>query len=189
MVEGPDYPTEAEVITPRDDLRSLYETGSGSIRMRAVYEREDGDIIVTALPHQVSGARVLEQIAQQMLAKKLPMVDDLRDESDHENPTRLVIVPRSNRVDVEIPDGPPVRHHRPGTHLSRQHEHDRYQRAAAGQEPEADPAGMDCISYRHGAAASAVATGQGRQAPAHSRRPVAGVPQPRRSHSHRALRG
>ena len=101
VVEGPDYPTEAEVITPRDDLRSMYETGHGSIRMRAVYEREDGDIIVTALPHQVSGARVLEQIAQQMLAKKLPMVDDLRDESDHENPTRLVIVPRSNRVDVE----------------------------------------------------------------------------------------
>jgi topoisomerase-4 subunit A len=100
-VQGPDYPTEAEVITPREELRSLYETGHGSVRMRALFEREDGDIIVTALPHQVSGARVMEQIAQQMLAKKLPMVDDLRDESDHENPTRLVIVPRSNRVDVE----------------------------------------------------------------------------------------
>ncbi|MCP4878128.1 MAG: DNA topoisomerase IV subunit A [Gammaproteobacteria bacterium] len=100
-VEGPDYPTEAEIITARDELRSLYETGHGSIRMRAVYEREDGDIIVTALPHQVSGARLMEQIAHQMLAKKLPMVDDLRDESDHENPTRLVIVPRSNRVNVE----------------------------------------------------------------------------------------
>ena len=100
-VAGPDYPTEAEIISPAEELRSLYETGHGSIRMRAVYEREDGDIIVTALPHQVSGARVMEQIAQQMLAKKLPMVDDLRDESDHENPTRLVIVPRSNRVDIE----------------------------------------------------------------------------------------
>jgi len=100
-VKGPDYPTEAEIITPKDELRDLYESGHGSIRMRAVYEREDGDIIVTALPHQVSGARVMEQIAQQMLARKLPMVDDLRDESDHENPTRLVIVPRSNRVDVE----------------------------------------------------------------------------------------
>ncbi len=100
-IEGPDYPTEAEVITPRAELQSMYETGHGSIRMRAVFEREDGDIIITALPHQVSGARVLEQIAQQMLAKKLPMVDDLRDESDHENPTRLVIVPRSNRVDVD----------------------------------------------------------------------------------------
>jgi topoisomerase-4 subunit A len=100
-IKGPDYPTEAEIITPEHELRSLYETGNGSIRMRAIYEREDGDIILTALPHQVSGARVIEQIAQQMLAKKLPMVDDLRDESDHENPTRLVIVPRSNRVDVE----------------------------------------------------------------------------------------
>ena len=100
-VKGPDYPTDAEIITPQEELRSLYETGHGSIRMRAIYEREEGDIIITALPHQVSGARVLEQIAHQMMAKKLPMVDDLRDESDHENPTRLVIVPRSNRVDVE----------------------------------------------------------------------------------------
>ena len=99
-IQGPDYPTDAEIITPSAELRSMYETGHGSVRIRAVYEREDGDIIVTALPHQVSGARVLEQIAQQMLAKKLPMVEDLRDESDHENPTRLVIVPRSNRVDV-----------------------------------------------------------------------------------------
>ncbi len=100
-IKGPDYPTEAEIITAEPELRSLYATGNGSIRMRAIYEREDGDIILTALPHQVSGAKILEQIAQQMLAKKLPMVDDLRDESDHENPTRLVIVPRSNRVDVE----------------------------------------------------------------------------------------
>ena len=100
-VQGPDYPTDAEIISSPEDIRELYETGHGSIRMRAVYQREDGDIIVTALPHQVSGARVLEQIASQMQAKKLPMVDDLRDESDHENPTRLVIVPRSNRVDVE----------------------------------------------------------------------------------------
>ncbi len=100
-IKGPDYPTEAEIITPVHELKTMYETGYGSIRMRAVFEREDGDIIITALPHQVSGARVLEQIAAQMQAKKLPMVDDLRDESDHENPTRLVIVPRSNRIDVE----------------------------------------------------------------------------------------
>ena len=100
-IKGPDYPTEAEIITPAEELLGMYETGHGSIRMRAIFEREDGDIIVTALPHQVSGARVIEQIAQQMLAKKLPMVDDLRDESDHENPTRLVIVPRSNRVDAD----------------------------------------------------------------------------------------
>ena len=100
-IKGPDYPTEAEIISPVDELRKLYQTGNGSVRMRAVFSREDGDIIITAIPHQVSGARVLEQIAAQMQAKKLPMVDDLRDESDHENPTRLVIVPRSNRVDVD----------------------------------------------------------------------------------------
>jgi len=99
-IKGPDYPTSAEIITPHADLKTMYETGHGSIRMRAVYEKEDGDIIITALPHQVSGAKILEQIAGQMQAKKLPMVDDLRDESDHENPTRLVIVPRSNRIDI-----------------------------------------------------------------------------------------
>ncbi|WP_462401452.1 DNA topoisomerase IV subunit A [Pseudomonas sp. Marseille-QA0332] len=99
-IQGPDYPTEAEIITPRAEMLKLYESGRGSIRMRAVYRIEDGDIIVTALPHQVSGAKVLEQIAGQMQAKKLPMVADLRDESDHENPCRIVIIPRSNRVDA-----------------------------------------------------------------------------------------
>src|SRR6202035_3240153 len=79
----------------------MYEVGLGSIRMRAVWERDDGDVVVTALPYQVSGAKVLAQIAGQMQAKKLPMVEDLRDESDHENPTRLVITPRSNRVDLD----------------------------------------------------------------------------------------
>jgi len=98
-VLGPDYPTDAEIITSRADLVAMYESGSGSVRMRAVYEVENGEVIITALPFQVSGAKVLEQIAAQMLAKKLPMVEDLRDESDHENPTRLVIVPRSNRTD------------------------------------------------------------------------------------------
>ncbi|MCQ4315459.1 DNA topoisomerase IV subunit A [Stutzerimonas zhaodongensis] len=100
-VQGPDYPTEAEIITPRADLLKIYETGRGSVRMRAVYRVEDGDIVVTALPHQVSGSKVLEQIAAQMQAKKLPMVADLRDESDHENPCRIVIIPRSNRVDAD----------------------------------------------------------------------------------------
>ena len=100
-VLGPDYPTEAEVITPRSDLLKIYETGKGSVRMRAVYRVEDGDIVVTALPHQVTGAKVLEQIAAQMQAKKLPMVADLRDESDHEHPCRIVIIPRSNRVDAD----------------------------------------------------------------------------------------
>ncbi|MCK9534540.1 MAG: DNA topoisomerase IV subunit A [Pseudomonas sp.] len=97
-IQGPDYPTDAEIITPREDIKKIYQTGRGSVRMRAVYHVDDGDVIVTALPHQVSGAKVIEQIAAQMQAKKLPMVADLRDESDHENPCRIVIIPRSNRV-------------------------------------------------------------------------------------------
>lgn len=101
IVQGPDYPTEAEIITPRSDIQKLYETGRGSIKMRAKYADESGEIVISALPHQASGAKILEQIAAQMQAKKLPMVSDLRDESDHENPTRLVITPRSNRVDVQ----------------------------------------------------------------------------------------
>lgn len=100
-VKAPDFPTEAQIITPAQEIRDVYESGRGSIKARAVYHKEDGEIVVTALPHQTSPAKVLEQIAQQMHAKKLPMLVDLRDESDHENPTRLVLVPRSNRVDVE----------------------------------------------------------------------------------------
>ncbi len=100
-IQGPDYPTEAEIITPREELLAMYEKGNGSIRARAKFEKEDGDIVITALPYQVSGNKILEQIAQQMTAKKLPMLEDIRDESDHENPTRLVLVPRSNRVDSE----------------------------------------------------------------------------------------
>jgi len=100
-IKGPDYPTEAEIITPKEDIHKIYQTGSGSIRMRARFEIEQAEVVITALPHQVSGSKILEQIAGQMTAKKLPMVEDLRDESDHENPTRLVIVPRSNRIDVD----------------------------------------------------------------------------------------
>lgn len=100
-IQGPDMPTEAEIVTPRDQIIKMYETGRGSIKMRAKWEREEGDVVISALPHQVSGNKILEQIAAQMQAKKLPMVADLRDESDHENPTRLVIVPRSNRVDCD----------------------------------------------------------------------------------------
>jgi topoisomerase IV subunit A len=100
-IRGPDFPTEAEIITPAAEIREMYESGRGSLKARAVYHVENGDIIVTALPYQVSGAKVLEQIASQMNKKKLPMVVDLRDESDHENPTRIVIVPRSNRVEVD----------------------------------------------------------------------------------------
>ncbi len=101
IMPGPDFPTEAEIISSRNEIIEMYKTGRGSLRMRATYSCENGDIVITALPHQVSGSKVLEQIAAQMQAKKLPLVADLRDESDHEDPTRLVIVPRSNRVDVE----------------------------------------------------------------------------------------
>ena len=101
IILGPDFPTGAEIITPRAELIEAYKSGHGSVRLRACYEKENDEIIITALPYQTSGGKVLEQIAAQMLAKKLPMVEDLRDESDHENPTRLVIVPRSNRVDTD----------------------------------------------------------------------------------------
>ena len=101
IVKAPDYPTDAEIITPKADIKKIYTTGRGSIKMRAVYTEEQGEIVITALPHQCSGGKVLEQIAAQMTAKKLPMVADLRDESDHENPTRIVIVPRSNRIKFE----------------------------------------------------------------------------------------
>ncbi len=100
-VRGPDFPTEAEIITPAEDIRAIYRTGRGSLKMRAAWHVEDGAVVIPALPYQVSGSKVLEQIAAQMQAKKLPMVSDLRDESDHEHPTRLVIVPRSNRVDLD----------------------------------------------------------------------------------------
>ena len=101
FVHGPDYPTDSEIITPKADIEKIYQTGRGSIKTRAVYDIEQGEVVITALPHQASGGKILEQIAGQMNAKKLPMVVDLRDESDHETPVRLVIVPRSNRVDTE----------------------------------------------------------------------------------------
>jgi len=100
-LRGPDFPTEAEIITPPEDIIQMYRTGTGSVRQRARYEVEQGEIIITALPFQVSGSKILEQIAAQMNAKKLPLVTDLRDESDHEAPTRLVIIPRSRQVDTE----------------------------------------------------------------------------------------
>lgn len=100
-VRGPDYPTTAEIITPAADLLSMYETGTGSVRARATFVKEGQNIVVTALPYQVSPSKVIEQIAQQMRAKKLPWLEDIRDESDHANPTRIVLIPRSNRVDVE----------------------------------------------------------------------------------------
>jgi topoisomerase-4 subunit A len=100
-IKGPDFPTGGEIITPSAEIRAMYKSGNGSIRARAVYEIEDGEIVITQLPYQVSGSRVQEQVAAQITAKKLPMVETIRDESDHEHPTRIVIVPRSNRVDTE----------------------------------------------------------------------------------------
>ncbi len=100
-IRGPDYPTEAELISSPEEILQIYETGSGSLKLRAAWQKESSDIVISALPYQVSGARVLEQVAAQMTAKKLPMVSDLRDESDHESPVRLVIEPRSNRIDVD----------------------------------------------------------------------------------------
>ncbi|MHB8446404.1 MAG: DNA topoisomerase IV subunit A [Rudaea sp.] len=100
-VKGPDFPTKAEIITPRRDLHALYATGNGSVRCRAVYKHESGNVVITALPYQVSGEKIIAQIAEQMRAKKLPMLEDVRDESDHENPVRLVLIPRSNRVDLD----------------------------------------------------------------------------------------
>jgi topoisomerase-4 subunit A len=101
ILPAPDYPTDAYIVSSQEDLRQMYETGNGSVKMRASYIKEDGEIVVESLPYQTSGAKVITQIAAQMRNKKLPLVEDLRDESDHENPTRLVIVPRSNRVDCD----------------------------------------------------------------------------------------
>ena len=101
ILPAPDYPTNAFIVSSKEELYQMYETGNGSVKMRASYVKEEGEIVIEALPYQTSGAKVIAQIATQMRNKKLPLVDDLRDESDHENPTRIVIVPRSNRVDCD----------------------------------------------------------------------------------------
>ena len=101
-VRGPDYPTAAEIITPAADLAAMYASGNGSVRCRAVYQRDGANVVITALPYQVSPSRILEQVATQMRAKKLPMIEDIRDESDHENPIRILLMPRSNRIDADL---------------------------------------------------------------------------------------
>jgi len=101
IIPGPDYPTQAEIISSEDELKEIYKTGRGAVKMRATYEVEDGEIVIVALPHQTSSSKILEQIASQMESKKLPMIVDLRDESDEQNPTRLILVPKSNRVDKD----------------------------------------------------------------------------------------
>ncbi|HBO37670.1 MAG TPA: DNA topoisomerase IV subunit A, partial [Pasteurellaceae bacterium] len=101
VVQGPDFPTEAEIISPKAEIRKIYEQGRGSIKMRATWKKEDNEVVITALPHQASPSKIIAQIAEQMTAKKLPMVEDIRDEADHENPVRIVLVPRSNRIDLD----------------------------------------------------------------------------------------
>lgn len=101
IIPAPDYPTSAHIVSNQADIRQIYETGHGSVKMRATYQKEKGDIVIETLPYQTSGSKVIAQIAAQMRAKKLPLVEDIRDESDHQNPTRIVIVPKSNRVNTE----------------------------------------------------------------------------------------
>lgn len=177
-IQGPDYPTEAEIITPRAEILKMYESGRGSIRMRAVYRVEDGDIVVTALPHQVSGAKVLEQIAAQMQAKKLPMVADLRDESDHENPCRIVIIPRSNRVDADELMQHLFRHHRPGEQLPGQRQYHWPGRPPAVEEPACDIGGVAGVSHQHCSPPAAASPGQGGAAPAPAGWFAHRIPQP-----------
>ena len=170
-IKGPDLPTGGEIVSPRSDLIAFYDNGSGSFRARASYEIDDaGLIIITALPWQVSGSRVLEQIAEQMRQKKLPMVEDLRDESDHENPTRLVIEPRSNRVDARAADGASVCHHRSRAQLPRQPQRHRSRRPSARDGAEGAADRVAGVSPADGAAAIAPPARQGRAAAAHPRR-------------------
>jgi DNA gyrase/topoisomerase IV subunit A len=146
-VPGPDFPTEAEIITARSDLLSLYATGNGSLRARAVYKREDGNIVITALPHQVSPSKIIEQLAAQMRAKKLPMIEDIRDESDHESDPHV----SSARTDRRRRDhAAPVRDHRSREELSRQSQHDRSRWPTAGQESPADSRRMAALPQRYG---------------------------------------
>ena len=129
---------------------------SGSFKARATYEIEDGEIVIDALPFQVSGSKVLEQIAAQMQQKKLPMVEDIRDESDHENPTRLVIVPKSNRVDIAGADGASVRDHGSRAQLPRQSQRHRARRPAARHGLEGTAAGVAGVPQVHGDPAAEV---------------------------------
>ncbi len=159
FIAGPDFPTGGEIITPVEELRQIYRNGGGSLRVRAGWIKEQGDIIITELPYQVSGSKVLEQIANQMRAKKLPMVEDLRDESDHENPTRLVISPRSNRVDHGWPDGALVCHHGPRAQLPGQPEYHRPGRIAQSSRSETPAFGLVNIPHQHGNPASGISPG------------------------------
>ena len=99
IIPAPDFPTKAEIISTPEELLETYQTGRGAIKLRATYEIENGEVVITALPYQVSTTRILEQIAAQIDSKKMNLIEDLRDESDGENPVRIIVIPRSNRVD------------------------------------------------------------------------------------------
>ena len=178
-VKGPDFPTEAEIITPAHEIQEIYRTGTGSVKLRARWEKESGNVIVTALPYQTSGNKILEQVAAQMQAKKLPMLEDLRDESDHENPTRLVFIPRSNRVNLaEL-----MSHLFATTDLERSYRVNLnmigINGAAPGQGPEDHPGGMAGVPHRNGAPAPATPAGPGGTAPPRPGRPDGRLPEHR----------
>ncbi len=142
-IPAPDLPTKAEIITPPEELLKMQSTGRGSYRMRAVYSIEKNEIVITELPYQVSGSKIITQIADQMQAKKLPLVSDVRDESDHQNPTRLVIVLRSNRIDAEAVMSHLFATTDLGIELSCQYEHDWRRWSSAGEINSSYFAGMD----------------------------------------------
>ena len=179
-IKGPDFPTGGEIITPSAEIRQMYKTGNGSIRARAVYEIEDGEIVITQLPYQVSGSRVQEQIAAQIQAKKLPMVEDyprrVRSRASDAHRHRAALEPRRHRA----ADGAPVRHHRPRAHLSRQPQHHRPRRQAEGDGPEGAAGGVAAVPQRHRHTPHQLAPGEDARAAAHPGRPARRLSEPRR---------
>ena len=180
-IKGPDFPTGGELVSSRADLVQIYKTGNGTLRLRARYEIEDGEIVITELPFQTSGAKVLEQIAAQMTAKKLPMVEDLRDESDHENPTRLVIA-REVESRPRRADEPPVRDDGARAHGSRQHQRHRPRRPARRLRPEAAARGVAEVPHGDGQAPARAPARARRAAAAHLGRLARRVSEHRRGH-------
>jgi topoisomerase-4 subunit A len=189
LVPAPDYPGGRRDHHPARGTAKLYQTGNGSVRMRARFERENGDVVITALPHQVSGARIMEQIAAQMRDKKLPMVEDLRDESDHENPTRLVLALRSNRVDVDLL----MDHLFATTDLEKSYRVNLNMIGLDGRPQVKNLKQIleEWLRYRvdHRAAAVGIPAESGRSATAYSRRPADRLSQSGRSDPHSAHRG
>ena len=183
-VKGPDLPTGGEIVSPRSEILDIYNTGNGSFKARAVYkeDKDDDTIVISELPYQVSGNKIIEQIAAQMREKKLPMVEDIRDESDHEERIRIVIEPKK-RDRRGAAHGAPVRHHGPRAQLSREHQRDHARGQAEGHGPARPAQRVARVPHHDRDAPTAVPARQGRRAAAHPRRPVGRVPEPRRSRS------